>query len=276
MKRTPEAMRFEFGRNWRSFVSHVGEEQVREAEASLREKLGDIRGKSFLDVGCGSGLFSLAALRLGVAPVRSFDYDAGSVEAARLLKSQFAPDADWTIDQGDATDREFMESLGRFDLVYAWGILHHTGAMWAALENTYGCVTPGGTLFVSIYNDQGKVSTLWRAVKRLYNQTPPPLRRAYAIAVMLPWEIRAFLRYLSRRRPQDYVREWTRPGTRGMSRWHDLIDWVGGYPFEVAKPEEVFRFCRARGFELIELKTVGGEAGCNEFIFARTVDEART
>jgi 2-polyprenyl-6-hydroxyphenyl methylase/3-demethylubiquinone-9 3-methyltransferase len=54
-----------------------------------------------------------------------------------------------------------------------------------------------------------------------------------------------------------------------MSNWHDLVDWVGGYPFEVAKPEEVFDFCQKRGFVLERLKTVGGGLGNNEFVFAQ-------
>jgi 2-polyprenyl-6-hydroxyphenyl methylase/3-demethylubiquinone-9 3-methyltransferase len=52
-----------------------------------------------------------------------------------------------------------------------------------------------------------------------------------------------------------------------MDRWHDFLDWVGGYPFEVATPEQVFEFCAARGFELRKLATAGGSHGCNEFVF---------
>jgi 2-polyprenyl-6-hydroxyphenyl methylase/3-demethylubiquinone-9 3-methyltransferase len=60
-----------------------------------------------------------------------------------------------------------------------------------------------------------------------------------------------------------------------MSYWHDLIDWVGGYPFEVAKPEEVFDFCRERGFQLVELATAGGGPGNNQFVFQRRDQPAR-
>jgi hypothetical protein len=54
-----------------------------------------------------------------------------------------------------------------------------------------------------------------------------------------------------------------------MSRWHDLIDWVGGYPFEVASPEQIFDFCRERGLSLKRLKTCGGGSGCNQFVFEK-------
>ena len=73
-----------------------------------------------------------------------------------------------------------------------------------------------------------------------------------------------------RGRPQDYIRSWTQyKATRGMSRWHDLLDWVGGYPFEVARPEEIFQFYSERGFQLERLRTCGDGLGCNEFVMRR-------
>jgi 2-polyprenyl-6-hydroxyphenyl methylase/3-demethylubiquinone-9 3-methyltransferase len=161
-----------------------------------------------------------------------------------------------------------MSSLGEYDVVYAWGVLHHTGAMWDALDNTCKRVAPRGMLFVSIYNDQGRKSQRWRMLKRLYNRLPRVLKVPYAVGVMLPRELRMFGAATLRGRPWHYVSRWTQPRGRGMSSWHDLIDWVGGYPFEVAKPEHVFTFCRDRSFELVELKTVGGH-GCNQFVFRR-------
>ena len=53
-----------------------------------------------------------------------------------------------------------------------------------------------------------------------------------------------------------------------MSRWHDCVDWIGGYPFEVAKPGDVVDFCGRHGFEPV--KTVARDGlGCNEFVFQR-------
>ncbi|HYY59119.1 MAG TPA: class I SAM-dependent methyltransferase, partial [Pyrinomonadaceae bacterium] len=130
-------LRFEFGRNWRRFLSTLDEERILEAERSLRLMLEaeTLDGKSFLDIGSGSGLFSLAARRLG-ARVHSFDYDAESVACAQELKQRFfAGDADWTIERGSVLDSDYVKRLGQFDIVYSWGVLHHTGAMWRALEN---------------------------------------------------------------------------------------------------------------------------------------------
>ena len=88
--------------------------------------------------------------------------------------------------------------------------------------------------------------------------------------MMGPRELRSLAFYVLTLRPKmyiNYVINYTVQSLRGMSYWHDLIDWIGGYPFEVAKPEQVFEFMRLRGFQLERLKTCGGGLGCNEFVF---------
>jgi 2-polyprenyl-6-hydroxyphenyl methylase/3-demethylubiquinone-9 3-methyltransferase len=269
-----QGQRFQFGENWSVFLKVLDDERIEEAEASLREMLDlqDLTGLRFLDIGSGSGLFSLAAVRLGAAHVYSFDYDPSSVGCAQELRQRYASaDAGWTIGQGSALDAEYLRSLGQFDIVYSWGVLHHTGDMWTALENTVGAVADGGRLFISIYNDQGPRSHLWRMVKRLYNALPAPLRVPFTLLVMVPREGLTALKATALGRPQDYVRGWTNyKRSRGMSRWHDLVDWVGGYPFEVATPEQIFDFARTRGFTLERLRTCGGGLGCNQFVFRRS------
>lgn len=261
--------RFAFGKNWSRFLRVLDEERIAQAERSLRDMLGvaDLAGRSFLDVGAGSGLFSLAARRLG-ARVHSIDYDSASVACARELRRRFFPDDPaWTIEQGSVLDKAYLAKLGEHDVVYSWGVLHHTGAMWEACANVVPLVAPGGMLFISIYNDQGAHSVRWRNVKRLY--CSGLLGRSAVCAAYIPaFYLRDALSDVLRgrnpvRRYHDYKQN------RGMSVLHDWIDWLGGYPFEVAKPEEVFDFFRDRGFELRRLTTCGGSLGCNEFVFAR-------
>ena len=262
--------RFAFGRNWRRFLSALDEDRIAEAEKSLTSilEVRDLRGKSFLDVGCGSGLFSLAARRLGAA-VRSFDIDAECVACAAELKRRYFPgDSAWAIEQASALDLDYLKRVGTFDVVYSWGVLHHTGDLWRALAEVAQLVAEGGKLFVAIYNDQGRTSTRWRLIKRTYNALPRGMR----FLILWPAFARLWgptmIRDLLRGRPFSTWRNYAR-SSRGMSPWRDAVDWVGGYPFEVARPEEVFDFCRARGFALRRLKTCAGGRGCNEFVFQR-------
>jgi 2-polyprenyl-3-methyl-5-hydroxy-6-metoxy-1,4-benzoquinol methylase len=255
--------RFDFGKNWLSFIEIVDEARIRSARDSLLEALhvSTLSGRTFLDVGCGSGLFSLAACQLG-ARVRSFDCDPESILAATELRRRFAVDSDWIIEQGSILDPQFVADLGRFDIVYSWGVLHHTGELWRAMDATARLVTPGGLLYVSVYNDQGFMSRVWRRVKRRYN-TSGRLMRVILVASSAAylWPLPALRQVILR--SDDAIASLR--SARGMSRKHDLIDWVGGYPFEVAKPDEVFTFVHRLGFELRRLRTA--RIGCNEYVF---------
>lgn len=268
---THAGTRFGFGENWRRFSKGLAQDQIEAARRSVAEMLGtaSLQGRSFLDVGSGSGLFSLAAVSLGANRVHSFDYDPESVATTAELRQRFAPNANWTVEQASALDTEYMESLRSWDIVYSWGVLHHTGAMWTAFANTADRVAMGGRLFVSIYNDQGWRSSLWGRIKRVYNALPHGLRAPYAVLVMLPVELKMLAVRALRGQPQEYFRLWRDKGDSGMDRWHDLLDWAGGYPFEVATPQQVVDFCSRRGFELHSLATVGRSHGCNQFVFAR-------
>ena len=265
--------RFEFGKNWSRFLSTLDTQRISQAQRALTEMLEvtDLTGKRFLDIGSGSGLSSLAARRLG-ASVHSFDYDPQSVACTAELRRRYYPqDADWKVEEGSALDPDYMSSLGKFDVVYSWGVLHHTGDMWRGLENAHVPVIPGGKLLLAIYNDTGSQSARWRWIKKTYNQLPSLMKTPFALIVSAPEEAKAMIRSLIAARPSRYIQSWTQyDQIRGMSHWHDLIDWVGGYPYEVAKPEEIFDFYRARGFNLTKLKCGAVGLGCNEFVFQRT------
>lgn len=254
-------IRFAFGDNWSRFLKTLNEDRIGRAEQSLREtlKVEDLRGKRFLDIGSGSGLFSLAARRLG-ATVRSFDSDPQSVACTEELRRRYSPgDPAWIVEQGSVLDDRYVASLGRFDIVYSWGVLHHTGQMHRAFALVVPTVEADGRLFIAIYNDQGFASRYWSMVKKTYNKGGAA--RVILTAIHAPYQFG--IRWLGRALTGRLSLQ------RGMSLWHDMIDWLGGYPFEVARPEAVFRFFRDRGFVLEEMRTCGGRMGCNEFVFRR-------
>ena len=224
--------RFEFGKNWAAFLGSLNESRIHEAEKSLVEMLGcdSLSGKRFLDVGCGSGLFSLVARRLG-ASVHSFDFDPMSVACTAELRNRYFPgDDDWNIESGSALDQNYIESLPAAEIVYSWGVLHHTGDMWTALKNVGDIVPRGGYYFIAIYNDQGWMSSFWLQVKKIYNSGQ--LGRMLVMSVFVPvFVLKGLVMDLLRprspfRRYRDYRQE------RGMSVFHDWRDWLGGYPFE--------------------------------------------
>jgi 2-polyprenyl-3-methyl-5-hydroxy-6-metoxy-1,4-benzoquinol methylase len=260
--------RFRFGANWKQFLSTLDDQRIEQAEHSLRLMLGqtELSAKKFLDIGSGSGLFSLAARRLG-AKVHSFDYDPQSVACTMELKRRYFPEnASWKIEEGSALDQEYLRRLGSFDIVYSWGVLHHTGAMYTALENAAIPVGEGGHLYIAIYNDQGLISSLWTKVKRWY--CSGPLGRSLVTMIFIPYfSLKSVgISLLKHGDPWGYFVEYRK--RRGMSIYHDWIDWLGGYPFEVAKPEEIIRTFQKAGFTLRNLTTTN-RMGCNEFLFQK-------
>lgn len=263
-----QGKRFAFGKNWSHFLRLLDDSRIDHAKTSLQRMLGrdSLNGLRFLDAGSGSGLFSLAARMLG-AEVTSFDYDPLSVACTSTLRDRYFPqDKMWRIEQGSVLDRTYLSNLGQFDVVYSWGVLHHTGAMWQALDNVGALVAERGYLYIAIYNDQGGASRRWMMVKRYYNKHKvlrPILLVASAVRLWTLSAIRDILQGRLMRAGKDYSEQG-----RGMSRVRDLIDWVGGYPFEVAAPDKLFDFYHTRNFTLERLTTCGG-SGCNEYVFCR-------
>lgn len=259
--------RFCFGENWMRFLSVLNDDRVEEAKSSLKRMLNvdTLEGKAFLDVGSGSGLFSLAARSLS-ASVYSFDYDPQSVACTQELKRRyFESDTRWVIETGSVLDEHFLGSLGRSDIVYSWGVLHHTGRMWKALENVTYLVKPNGTLYIAIYNKQPILTKYWVFVKRLYCWLPKFGKSVLIYSFFAFFmTVHFFADILRKRNPRL---RYSGVNVRGMSLYYDTVDWIGGWPFEVATPKEIIDFFKVREFTLKKLVSHEGKHGCNEFVF---------
>jgi SAM-dependent methyltransferase len=262
------SVNFDFGSNWKAFsAERMDADRVEAASASLDELIGPGRlvGKSFLDVGCGSGLFSIAAARNGARSVHGFDLNATAIETSIRNARSFVGEGATipNFQQGSVLDQACLEQVGQYDVVYAWGSLHHTGAMWQAIRNAASLVAKDGLFVLAIYNKHW-TSPFWTHVKRTYNVSPRFLRKMMngvfgAAMYVAVWAV-------ARQNPMNKE--------RGMDFWYDVVDWLGGYPFEVASADEIRDFLAPLGFELVNLATPRVPTGCNEFVFQR-VKEAR-
>jgi 2-polyprenyl-6-hydroxyphenyl methylase/3-demethylubiquinone-9 3-methyltransferase len=266
----PNDARFRFGENWRSFLATIDAENISEAQKSLRALLrrNTLSGARFLDIGCGSGLFSLAARNLG-ATVHSFDFDADSVQCTHSLKDTYRPsDPSWTIDQGSILDEESCR-IGHFDIVYAWGVLHHTGDMRQAIKNAASLVAPAGHLAVALYR-KTPMCRFWAIEKRWYSQASQRQQElAYSLYVAA-YRARLFVTGKSFR---SYVASY-KNDVRAMDFHHNARDWLGGYPYESISKDDAMSLLADLGFECIH-NNCGPPSfgllgsGCNEFLFRR-------
>jgi 2-polyprenyl-6-hydroxyphenyl methylase/3-demethylubiquinone-9 3-methyltransferase len=252
---------FSFGRNWREFVEEVTEDDVTRAMDDIRTWLGHngVQGKRVIDVGSGSGIHSLSFQRLGAESVRSFDYDPLSVEATEKLHRQAGAPPNWSVERASVLDEDFIGSLGSYDIVYSWGVLHHTGAMWDAIAECTRLVAPGGVLWISLYA-KGPRYQRDLELKKKYNSATE-LGKRWMVSKRIG---RSMLIGLRRGRNPF---AWNRKVGRGMNVYHDIIDWLGGLPYETASEDEVVQFERERGLILERIK-VAPEGGCSTYVFS--------
>jgi SAM-dependent methyltransferase len=262
--------RFAFGDNWLDFARNLNADQIVEAEKSLRDLLGrdGLAGMRFVDIGSGSGLFSLAARRLG-ARVHSFDYDMDSVLCTRRLRDvHFRGDGEWTVERGSVLDLDYIRTLGTFDIVYSWGVLHHTGNMHAALDAASGLAGSGSLFAFALYH-RTRMCGFWRLEKRWYAGASPKaqlrIRAAYVALLRLRFALTGgdFRSYVENYRSK-----------RGMDFEHDVHDWLGGYPYESISGPEVEARMQRLGFSKVRSMatptTIGlFGSGCDEYLYRR-------
>jgi len=250
--------RFNFGSNWLRYSHTIDEATLASCTVALKRLLcgRSLEGKRFLDIGCGAGVHSIAADRLGAGSIAALDYDADSVEATRHNFAKFAPSARPTLSRGDILHSDIQK---KFDVVYSWGVLHHTGDMWQAISNASRLVEDNGLFVIAIYKKTWFCGA-WKKIKRLYSRSGPIVRFLMASVFLTPLFVGKILK-------QQKI-------TRGMSWYYDAIDWLGGYPYESATPGAIIAYMEAAGFETLEtfstvpMRGLFGSA-CAEYVFKK-------
>lgn len=260
--------RWSFGKNWKKFLSGLDENKIKIAGESLKNfiETDTFKGRTFLDIGCGSGLFSLGAAMLGAEKIVSTDIDDSCICCAEHLREKFGISAGrWEIRKGSVLDSGFMQSLPASDIVYAWGVLHHTGELYKALDNSIIPLKNKGFVYTAVYNEYKGFpgSALWLKIKKFYSASPRAVRELIKAVFIIQIFIIKLIKF---KNPFKYVAEYGHCTGRGMDFFRDVEDWLGGYPYEFAPPERVISHYQKKGLGLIKCLKAKS-TGCNEYLF---------
>jgi len=251
---------FSFGENWLKYLDAMPPKAADAMARYVQDWLGELANLRFLDIGSGSGLISLVAHELG-ADVVSFDVDPASARATERLRGRSANTASWSSSIGSILDDDFVARLGTFDVVCSWGVLHHTGDVWHALDNAARLVAPNGRLWLALYTKTGSSGRSLRT-KRLYNRLPHVAKGSWRLGYAAAKYGKSILR--------GQLRPWvTYHEERGMDWWRDIEDWLGGLPYEPVSPGEVLARLRPLGFTLERLQDALGEGVNDVYLFRR-------
>jgi 2-polyprenyl-3-methyl-5-hydroxy-6-metoxy-1,4-benzoquinol methylase len=258
---------FEFGKNWQNYLTTLTGEKIDFAQKSLAELLPaeKLKGATFFDIGCGSGLHSLCALQMQVGELLAMDFDPDSVRATTGLLQKFWQGTNYKVFEGNILKLNLDK---KFDVVYSWGVLHHTGAMWDAIRAASQFVKPDGTFVIAIYQ-KTYFCGVWKILKRIYNGSGPASRK---LMENIYEGLKKMKLRLQGHNPTEYIAAYNRQ--RGMNWSHDIVDWLGGHPYESATPEEIIQFVESLGFKFQFGRRMNKKmpigffgSGCGEFVF---------
>jgi len=257
--------KFSFGKNWQNFNKNITNKNINNSIKYFKNftKFVNLKNKTFIDVGCGSGINSLLAIKLNAKKVLSIDIDENSVSACKLLRKKYKiSNKNWIIKQVSILDTSKIKKLGKFDFIYSWGVLHHTGDMNKAFDNLFLLAKKKSYIYVSIYNKY-LTSNTWKIIKYFYASSNNFIKKIMEKIYITIYYIGLNLnKYSIKEYKKSFVLK------RGMSFRHDIIDWLGGYPYEYLSFEDLSAIFFKKGYSILSFKKSNG-VGCNEIFVKR-------